>query len=108
MHNCPLHGCFAEIGEHTMTSGTLSKICFVCIVASIAWGSALAQGPLPNAPEPNMAAEPIAPVSYGPLSVDGGHKFWDNGNLVLFATSASLSAADFVVTRQNLESGARR
>jgi hypothetical protein len=33
------------------------------------------------------------------------HRFWDDENSVLFATSAAFSAADFVVTRDNLRSG---
>lgn len=33
------------------------------------------------------------------------HRFWDRDNSVLFATSAAFSAADFVVTRDNLRSG---
>jgi len=35
------------------------------------------------------------------------HRFWDRENAVLFAASASLSAADFVVTRDNLRNGGR-
>jgi hypothetical protein len=33
------------------------------------------------------------------------HKFWDRENSILFATNAAFSAADFVVTRDNLRSG---
>src|SRR5271165_3995873 len=33
------------------------------------------------------------------------HRFWDRDNSLLFATSAAFSAADFVVTRDNLRSG---
>jgi len=33
------------------------------------------------------------------------HRFWDRQNSILFATSAAFSAADFVVTRDNLRSG---
>ena len=33
------------------------------------------------------------------------HKFWDRENSILFATNAALSAADFVVTRDNLRNG---
>jgi len=32
-------------------------------------------------------------------------RFWDRENSVLFATSAAFSAADFVVTRDNLRGG---
>jgi hypothetical protein len=33
------------------------------------------------------------------------HRFWDRENSVLFATSAAFSAADFVVTQDNLRGG---
>jgi hypothetical protein len=33
------------------------------------------------------------------------HRFWDRENSVLFATNAAFSAADFFVTRANLENG---
>ena len=35
------------------------------------------------------------------------HKFWDRKNGVLFATTAALSTADFVATRNNLQNGGR-
>ncbi|HZW78934.1 MAG TPA: hypothetical protein VFF50_00565 [Candidatus Deferrimicrobiaceae bacterium] len=34
-----------------------------------------------------------------------GHRFWDRENSFLFATNAAFSAADFVVTRDNLRNG---
>jgi hypothetical protein len=33
------------------------------------------------------------------------HRFWDRENSLLFATSAAFSAADFVITRDNLRGG---
>ena len=33
------------------------------------------------------------------------HRFWDGENCVLFVTSAAFSAADFVVTKDNLRGG---
>jgi hypothetical protein len=33
------------------------------------------------------------------------HKFWDKGNSLLFAAVAATSAADFVVTKSNLDRG---
>jgi hypothetical protein len=33
------------------------------------------------------------------------HRFWDRDNSILFATNAAFSAADFVVTRDNLRNG---
>jgi hypothetical protein len=35
------------------------------------------------------------------------HRFWDNRNRVLFATVAALCAADFAVTRANLQNGGK-
>jgi hypothetical protein len=35
------------------------------------------------------------------------HRFWDNQNRVLFVTVAALSAADFAVTRSNLQNGGK-
>jgi hypothetical protein len=41
------------------------------------------------------------------MSIAEEHKFWDKENRVLFAASAAFSAADFAVTRANLQSGGR-
>lgn len=35
------------------------------------------------------------------------HRFWDKENLTLFATTAALNTADFVVTRSILQNGGR-
>src|ERR1700733_8447315 len=35
----------------------------------------------------------------------GRHRFWDRDNSILFAANAAFSAADFVVTRDNLRNG---
>ncbi len=42
-----------------------------------------------------------------PTSEPRVHKFWDKENGFLFGASAALSAADFAVTRANLQSGGR-
>ena len=43
---------------------------------------------------------------FSTTSIPGSeHKFWDRENAALFAASASLTAADFVVTRTNLQGG---
>jgi hypothetical protein len=54
--------------------------------------------------------EPAPAVRSAPVTLPESpvrHRFWDRENSVLFATSAAFSAADFVVTRDNLHSGGR-
>ena len=55
-----------------------------------------------------MSPAPVS-ASIRPTKLPEGptHRFWDRENAVLFAASASLSAADFVVTRDNLRNGGR-
>ncbi|MGA2647557.1 MAG: hypothetical protein ABSF15_22875 [Candidatus Sulfotelmatobacter sp.] len=52
--------------------------------------------------EPVPLATTTQPASIPEAS---SHKFWDRENSILFATNAAFSAADFVVTRDNLRSG---
>jgi hypothetical protein len=55
-----------------------------------------------------LEMEPVAPVQgVRPIAFSGteNHHFWDRDNSILFAGSALFSAADFVVTRDNLRSG---
>jgi hypothetical protein len=63
------------------------------------------QGPAPDAPRPSV--EPASSMFSTPTSIAEEHKFWDKENRVLFAASAAFSAADFAVTRANLQSGGR-
>ena len=65
----------------------------------------LGQGPAPDAPGPSTEA--VSTSFATPTNVAGEHKFWDKENRVLFAASAAFSAADFAVTRANLQSGGR-
>jgi hypothetical protein len=58
---------------------------------------------------PPRTIEPVAMVTpvqtTTPPEAPGDHRFWDRKNTFLFATSAAFSAADFVVTRDNLRGG---
>ena len=56
----------------------------------------------PEAMEPAPLATTTQPASIPEAS---SHKFWDRENSILFAANAAFSAADFVVTRDNLRSG---
>jgi len=42
-----------------------------------------------------------------PSTPESTHKFWDQQNRILFVASDGLNAADFAVTRANLQSGGR-
>jgi hypothetical protein len=91
------------------------------VLASALFGplpSLWAQGPVPDAPVPStqptvMQLAVIQPAATRPATTmftttsipSSEHKFWDRENAALFAASASLTAADFAVTRANLQSG---
>src|SRR5271166_699868 len=57
----------------------------------------------PAAFTPAPVAASVRPVALP--EAPSPHRFWDRKNSILFATSAAFSAADFVVTRDNLRSG---
>lgn len=59
-----------------------------------------------NAPSEAIGPAPVAFVGI-PKGAEQPHRFWDNRNRALFATSAALSAGDFFITRSNLQSGGR-
>jgi|SRR3984885_12140791 hypothetical protein len=59
-----------------------------------------AMQPAPMAPVPMVKTFQPATFPEAP-----SHRFWDRENCVLFATSAAFSAADFVVTKDNLRGG---
>lgn len=60
---------------------------------------AMEAGAIEPAPMVRVAQTATAPEA------TGEHRFWDRENSVLFVASAAFSAADFVVTRDNLRSG---
>ena len=80
-----------------------SKVALLLAISGAVCPRAFAQGPLPDAP---MAlAEPAAAIVITPRSAETTHKFWDKQNRILFAAAAVSNAADFAVTRANLQSG---
>jgi hypothetical protein len=62
-----------------------------------------AQGPLPEAPTALPEATMIVGVSSP--GFEPAHNFWDRQNRILFVAAAASNAADFAVTRANLQSG---
>lgn len=106
-----------------MTSRWLHKylrfvaVAFVICGASgpALWAEGPAVGALPDAPSatPSLSLLAASPVILpGPpqlaAPVVSEHRFWDKQNVALFTASAALSAADFAVTRANLQSGGGR
>lgn len=79
--------------------------------ASFAQGL-LAKTSLPDAPSSAVvpvapAVAPASPVMIRPSVTETPHKFWDTQNRILFAANAAFSAADFALTRSNLQNGGR-
>jgi hypothetical protein len=62
---------------------------------------ALQPAPMASAPAPMVNTFQPATLPEAP----GQHRFWDRENSFLFATNAAFSAADFVITRDNLRAG---
>ena len=58
----------------------------------------------PEAMEPAPFVQPAGPMI---LPEARNHRFWDRKNSFLFATTAALSTADFLATRDNLRNGGR-
>jgi hypothetical protein len=98
---------FQNWNSLTWNSLTRSRICTFGIIFGLACGllceSGLAQGPIPDAPRPSAEASSFVTVSS--TEAPSEHRFWDKENLALFTGNAALSAADFSVTRANLQSG---
>lgn len=47
----------------------------------------------------------LSQTTSSPRAASEQHRFWDRENTVLLAANAAFSAADFVVTKDNLRSG---
>ena len=88
---------------------TISRLSLSAILMCAALGgSALGEEPALASPSVKPDPAPSAPVvKIAVPLVPSEHKFWDTKNRGLFATVAALDAADFAVTRANLQSGGR-
>src|SRR3954463_1199503 len=87
-------------------SSILRVSTLVSIIALALCSRLCAQGPLPNAPMPSARA--VLPlIATPPPRMETSHKFWDKPNQILFVAAAAGNAADFAVTRANLQSGGR-
>lgn len=59
---------------------------------------------VPATPPPAAVSPVFGPVTSNTPGVEA-HKFWDKSNRILFVAAAAMNAADFAVTRANLQSG---
>ena len=84
---------------------TSVRISIAVFLLSVSCSVLFAQGPAPDAP--GASVEPASTMFAATTTRAVEHKFWDRENRLLFAASAGFSAADFAVTRANLQSGGR-
>jgi hypothetical protein len=75
----------------------------LCISYGLFCHSASAQETIVNTPQ--VGNSPL--ISIIPPETPGPHRFWDTRNRVLFAANTILNAADFAVTRSNLQAGGK-
>lgn len=83
-----------------------SKLVLGIFVWTFLCRAGLAQGPVPEAPQPAVAAASSF-VGASATEIPFQHRFLDKENTFLFSATAAVSAADFFVTRSNLQSGGR-
>src|SRR5215472_5867214 len=102
--------CVSLPAAFTMTFPRVSIVLAASLAASLFTQGAFAKGPLPEAPSPTGSGAPAAAVTLAhvvatPRIGETTHRLWDKENTVLFVATGALSAADFAITRSNLQSG---
>jgi hypothetical protein len=105
-----LHMCQRRIRRALMTAGNRFEFFrngFAALfVAGLLCPNLFAQGPARNAPSASTGA--VSPLIVSRRRGERAeHDFLDKQNIALFTASAALSAADFTMTRANLENGGR-
>jgi hypothetical protein len=88
-------------------TGSLLRLLVALVLCAPAWSQeallVLPENAQPGTVEPVAVAKPFAPATLP----EAPHKFWDRTNRILFAAVAASSAADFAVTRENLQNGGK-
>jgi hypothetical protein len=106
----------------TMFYGKIKSLAILAILGGTAFAQGVSianlnEGPLSSGPA-NSGPTSVGAVAASPIVVSPAaantlpeapsqHRFWDNENRALFVAVAALSAADFAVTRANLQSGGK-
>lgn len=73
------------------------------LFAFLSFPCLMAQRSSSETPAPSVKL--VSKVFQSPGITDGSHRFWDKQSRVLFITAGAMNAADFAVTRMNLQSG---
>jgi hypothetical protein len=97
------------------TSSTLKWLMVACLLSEVCLAQTLAIAKLEGLREAATDTDrPDArPVTASPVlahtlpEAPNQHRFWDRRNRIAFASVAALSAADFAVTRANLQNGGK-
>jgi len=85
----------------------LAKVISGFLFACALYPSLMAQGPAFDAPSTSAFVRPSTEIENPRITSGDSHRFWDKTNIVLFTAVGAASAADFTVTRANLQSGGR-
>lgn len=94
------------MGHRTFPTLRVSTLLTIAILTLSSSLRAEGPQPLPEGPLPSSAAVVPVIVRTQPR-FENSHKFWDRQNRLLFAAAAASNAADFAVTRANLQGGGR-
>jgi hypothetical protein len=98
-------------------SGNVKGLVVIALLSGSAFAQAVSVAAL-NEGSFSYGPDNVGPVSPGAVAASpvvantlpeapSQHRFWDTQNGILFATVAALSAADFAVTRANLQNGGK-
>ena len=90
----------------TQLRATIRPFATMLFLSALLCGTVLAQQPTVVAFN-REAAEPAPAISTPMPQAGERHKFWDKTNGILFTAVAASGAADFAVTRANLNNGGR-
>ncbi len=103
--DCALHGVTMSIRPRAtfLHAAVIMVLCFLLCGAGYAQQPSFRAFRTGSIDPSAMVSTPSAPTP----QVTPQHRFWDRNNCILFATVTALSAADFAVTRDNLQSGGR-
>jgi hypothetical protein len=94
---------------HTQPSAIFCQITATTMLCLLLCGAAFAQQPSFVAFKTDLIEPPpiVSTPSTPQPQASEQHRFWDRNNCILFTAVTAFSAADFVVTRDNLQSGGR-